>query len=276
MSDRINIKDLRKNAARLMDEGDFKAALTNWNYIKKSIDHVDPLVQFNIGKCNENIDSCLPDAAKAYNIAIRYMAENKDKLEDKLFLELLFSYGQVEYKRHNYTSAIESFKSFLDFVERNSIDLAPDFIDQVKKYIAACENEIQNIFKPGGAVKIAPYPTRETNSKTKTVKSKPYQRLKTISKEHQKEDVEKLWSEMEANKMDIAEGSKWYIISMEWFDQWKKWTGFNPSSTNTTEDNKTHQANSDDVTKDGEIEEPNRIDNYDILDTGDVMLFGEY
>lgn len=82
---------------------------------------------------------------------------------------------------------------------------------------------------------------------------------------------------MEASKMEIPEGSKWYIISTEWFGQWKKWSGFQHSSKATdSEDAKEPQNNSDDATKDEEVEEPGRIDNYDILDTSEIMLFGEY
>ena len=68
-----------------------------------------------------------------------------------------------------------------------------------------------------------PYPSTEIVTKKKVMKGRPYQRLKTVSKEQQRMDVEKLWKEMDTNKMDIQVDSKWYIMSNEWFSQWKKW-----------------------------------------------------
>jgi hypothetical protein len=50
MSDHINLKDVRKNAQRLMDEEDYDQALKNWIYIKKNVDNIEPNIQYNIGK----------------------------------------------------------------------------------------------------------------------------------------------------------------------------------------------------------------------------------
>jgi len=148
-------------------------------------------------------------------------------------------------------------------------------IQAVKNEILLCENEIQNKVRSAGKKQV-PYATGPISTKKKTMKERPYQRLKNVNKEQQKEDVEKLWAEMEANKMNIQEDSKWYIVSSEWFDQWKKWSGFHyVSKKNSEEDVKDH-SNSDEATKDGEVEEPGRIDNIEILDTSEIMLFGEY
>jgi hypothetical protein len=218
----------------------------------------------------------LNDSSKYYKTAINYMAEHKEAMQDKLFLELLFCYGTVEYKRDNYTSSIEAFNSFLDYIDKNKLSVDDDTVKKVEKYITMADSEIKGKQKRGG--KNIPIATSGTNIKKKTLRGKPYQRLKVISKEDQKADVEKLWKDMEATKMDIEEDSKWYIVSTEWFDQWKRWTGFQHTTTKTiAEDVKeSTNNNSDDATKDGEVEEPARIDNYDILDTSEIMLFGEY
>jgi hypothetical protein len=80
--------------------------------------------------------------------------------------------------------------------------------------------------------------------------------------------------------MDIEEGSKWYIVSNRWFNDWKQWTGFSTTSkdsdaeiTNDAIDGEISSKASKDNDKDSE--EPGRIDNYDIIESGEVMLFGE-
>jgi len=99
MSEKLSFKDVKANALRLMEEKDYDSALKNWLYIKKGSDDTDPFVLFNIGKCYEYLDSSLSDASKAYRLAISQMAENPGKMQDKLFLELLFNYGHVEKRR---------------------------------------------------------------------------------------------------------------------------------------------------------------------------------
>lgn len=202
------------------------------------------------------------------------MAERKDDIDQKLFLELLFSFGVVEYKRSNFTSSIDAFNSFLGYVDKNKLNLDEDTHSKVNKYIQMADDEIKSKTKKSGG-KNAPRGSISHQSRNAKNNSRVYKRLKTVPKEDQKVDVEKLWKDMEANKMDIEEGSKWYVIGMEWFSQWKKWSGFQHISKTISEDVKDSNSNGDDVTKDGEADEPCRIDNYDILDPSEIMLYGE-
>jgi lipopolysaccharide biosynthesis regulator YciM len=117
MSESLDLKDIKSNAFRLMEEKDFKSALNNWRYIEKNTSDFDPIVFLNIGKCYENLES-IADASKVYRAAITHMAENSEDMNKKIFLELLFCFGETELTRRNYTSAIDSFKSFNDFFEK--------------------------------------------------------------------------------------------------------------------------------------------------------------
>ena len=115
-----------------------------------------------------------------------------------------------------------------------------------------------------------------TLNKSKGSKEKPYQKLRNVSKEEQKEEVEKMWREMENYKMDIQEDSKWYIISMEWFRQWKAWSGFSLSSKSNDSDSTKSPLDDVETETDKSVDEPGRIDSIDILNANEVMLFGEY
>ena len=194
-------------------------------------------------------------------------------MNEKLFLELLYNYGIVEFKRSSFSSAIESFSSFISYTKENQLNVDQETVNKVKKYMKVCEEKISTKAKP--AAKHVPSSYSAPGSKKKPSRGKTYQKLKTVSKEKQKQDIEKLWKEMKSKTL-IDEGSKWYVISTEWFDQWKKWSGFEYATNSISEDSKEPPNNSDIITKDSEVEEPGRIDSYDILDTSQVMLFGEY
>ncbi len=34
-----------------------------------------------------------------------------------------------------------------------------------------------------------------------------------------------MWQDMEASKMDIRDGSEWYLVEKEWLDTWKLYVG---------------------------------------------------
>ena len=113
-------------------------------------------------------------------------------------------------------------------------------------------------------------------NKSKSGKEKPYQKLRNVNKEEQKEEVEKMWREMENSKMDIEEDSKWYIISMEWFKQWKAWSGFNLSLKSNDSDSTKFPIEESETATDKSVDEPGRIDSIDIFNANEIMLFSEY
>jgi hypothetical protein len=39
-----------------------------------------------------------------------------------------------------------------------------------------------------------------------------------------------MWEEYEASKMDVVDGSVWYLIEKEWFNKWKDYVGFDDTS----------------------------------------------
>lgn len=88
--------------------------------------------------------------------------------------------------------------------------------------------------------------------------------------------MEKLWAEMERKKIQIEEGSKWYLISCNWFNQWKEWTGFFIKPTNA-DDETTNEGMevSDSQPKGSNNMEPGRIDNVELIEVDEIMLFGE-
>lgn len=162
-------------------------------------------------------------------------------------------------------------------LKNNKIHVEEETILRVSELKEYWEEKINEIKNKSASKKQVPYPSTEIVTKKKVMKGRPYQRLKTVSKEQQRMDVEKLWKEMDTNKMDIQVDSKWYIMSNDWFSQWKKWWGFHRSVKSITdEDVKDLHENNETETKEGEVEEPGRIDNYDILDTSEIMLLGEY
>lgn len=50
MSGTMNLKDVRRNAERLMGEKDYESALTNWSYVIKNSDEIKPSVYYQVGK----------------------------------------------------------------------------------------------------------------------------------------------------------------------------------------------------------------------------------
>lgn len=129
----------------------------------------------------------------------------------------------------------------------------------------------------GDSNKNVPYPTGQTNKKKGTLRGKPYQRLQNIPREEQKEKMEELWQAMEEKKMDIEEGSSWYIISSEWFNKWKEWSGFSPNKTTpSVAETAVDTIEQDSSPVEHKCEEPGRIDSFDILEPSEIMLFGEY
>lgn len=204
------------------------------------------------------------------------MADNSDKLDNTIFLESLYGLGLLEKERENYSKAMDAFASFLDYQQRNKLPIPQETIDTIKEEHDACK-EIINLKIKGVSTdgkKNIPYASSESQKK-KSLRGKPYERLKNIPKAEQKEKLEQLWQEMEANKMDIEEGSKWYIVSCEWFNAWKEWTGFSPANNTTVDDSTKGDPNSATSPVDGKAQEPGRIDNYDILESSEIMLFGE-
>lgn len=274
----MSIKDVKMNALRLMEEGKFKQALDNWFYIKKNMDKTDPFVILQIGKCHEQLDS-EEDAWKYYKLAVKIQAENKTLMDNKLFLESLFQLAQIEAKRQDYRSAIEAYESFLAFIEKHSIKIETDTIEYIKQNMDQCQKQIDGRVKGGKSdgLKNIPYSSSGTNVKrSKAGKEKPYQKLRNVDKEEQKQEVEKMWKEMESSKMDIEENSKWYIVSMEWFKQWKAWSGFRVSPKSTDSESTKFQLEEGETATDKSVDEPGRIDSIDILNTDEIMLFGEY
>lgn len=204
--------------------------------------------------------------------------ENKELLENKLFLESLFALAQVEMKREEYKSAYDAYESFISFISKNSIKIQDETTDYVKQNMEQCQKMIDERIRgaKSDGVKNIPYASSGTNAKrSKTSKEKPYQKLRNVDKDEQKQEVEKMWREMENSKMDIEENSKWYIISMEWFKQWKAWSGFRVSSKASDSESTKFQLEEGETATDKSVDEPGRIDSIDILNTNEIMLFGE-
>lgn len=205
------------------------------------------------------------------------MSESKAEHDSRLMLECLFMLGEVEKERGNYTSAITAFETFQTYLTQHTITVEADTTEYIENAIVDLKKIIQVKFKGGGDGKNVPYQSSDTKTSTKPrgSKARQYKKLKDVSKEEQRETVSELWAKMEANKMDIEEGSKWYIISMNWFSQWKAWSGFvKPSSRSEDESTKDENFKSESTDSDN-VSEPKRIDNYDILNSKELMLFGE-
>jgi hypothetical protein len=203
-------------------------------------------------------------------------------MDTSIFLESLYALGSIEKSKRNYTKAMDAYTSFIDYYESKKLELPEEVILKVKEELEECNNMIKDATKGSNRDKNknTPYESKHDMGKKKTLRGKPYQRLKNIPREEQKVELEKLWQEMERKKMDIEEGSKWYIVSNRWFNDWKQWTGFSTTSkdsdaeiTNDAIDGEISSKASKDNDKDSE--EPGRIDNYDIIESGEVMLFGE-
>lgn len=158
--------------------------------------------------------------------------------------------------------------SFLDFVDENQLKISEQTIYQVRN---DCQ-ELKEVAKSsGGKGKQVPY---ASTKKGKTLRGKPYQKLKEIPANEQRYKMEKLWEEMETNKMDIEEGSKWYLISTVWFNQWKEWTGFT-TSTKSTDGDTTNEGLEADNQHKSKVEEPGRLDNQELINPDEIMLFRE-
>jgi hypothetical protein len=202
-------------------------------------------------------------------------------MDVSIFLESLFALGNIEKSKRNYTKAMDAYTSFLDYYENKKLELPEEVLAKVKEELEDCNNLIKEASKGSkrDKNKNIPYETRGENGKKKTLKGKPYQRLKNIPREQQKTDMEKLWHEMERNKMDIEEGSKWYIISSKWFNEWKHWSGFSIISNDTDKDltkDAIDSASSSMPSKTSkDAQEPGQIDNYDIIDSDEIMIFGD-
>ena len=278
MSDNLSEKDVISNAKRLMQEESYDQALNNWMYLKKHKEEFDPYVQWNIAKCHAYLDSKV-EAAEAYKVVIKYMADNPNKLDNTIFLESLFSLGILEKERRNYSKAMDAFLSFLDYQQKHNLPIPKETLDTVEGEYQSCKDIIDNKIKgtKGDSHKNVPYATAQvTTKKQRTQKGKPYQRLKNVAKEEQRAEMDKMWQEMEDNKMNIEEGSKWYIVSADWFKQWKDWSGFSTTSKISEAETTNDAIESGDSPLGTKVEEPGRIDNYDILESSELMLFGEY
>lgn len=202
-------------------------------------------------------------------------------MDVSIFLESLFALGNIEKSKRNYTKAMDAYTSFLDYYKDKKLELPEEVLNKVKEEIKDCNNLIKEASKGSkrDKNKNIPYESKTDNGKKKTLKGKPYQRLKNIPKEQQKTDMEKLWHEMERNKMDIEEGSKWYIVSCKWFNEWKHWSGFsivtNDTDKDLTKDAIDSPSTSIPSKSSKDAKEPGQIDNYDIIDSDEIMIFGD-
>lgn len=74
-------------------------------------------------------------------------AEHEKLLSNDCFLESLYSYGQVEKKRENFTTAIDAYQTFLDFIEKNSISMPENTVKHVATQIKHCDRLIEEKIK---------------------------------------------------------------------------------------------------------------------------------
>ncbi len=71
MSDRLNLKDVFINGARLFKEKDYPAAYKNFQYVQKNNEEYSLEVSWHIAKCLQALDSNT-EAAEEYRKCIRF------------------------------------------------------------------------------------------------------------------------------------------------------------------------------------------------------------
>ena len=153
------------------------------------------------------------------NFVVKSFLEDKTTTYELVYLDTLYNLGPIYTHLKEYKEAYKVYKALLDYVQEYKIDINEKIIENVTK---ECQELLSVIQNQGSSEnnKQVPY---SSSKKKKTLRGKPYQRLKIVSAQEQKEKMEQLWKGMEENKMDIEEGSKWYLISTVWFNQWKEW-----------------------------------------------------
>lgn len=124
----------------------------------------------------------------------------------------------------------------------------------------------------GDGNKNVPYKTTEMNKKNKNIKKTAKIKIKDVPIHEQREAVELLWNKMEENKMDISEGSEWYIIETEWFKQWKEWSGFSPNFSSQDAESTQNSSSVAQSTRDSAVEQPGPIYNSNIIEIEELPL----
>ena len=228
MSETINAKDIFNKAIDFLKHEDYDQALKHFIYLRKNLEEFDAKVHFYIAKCYLHLDK-LDESADAFKEVITHMLRNKDKIDSVNLLESFMLLGMIEKKRNKFEEALEAYSSFLEFTKQNNLEIAEKTIHDIEAGIKECQRQLKE--GPLDRKKEPAYVTKTSGKTKKKNKSKPYEPLKSIPKDEQKSEMETLWANMESKKMDIEEDSKWYIISVKWFQQWKEWAGFSHTTT---------------------------------------------
>jgi len=175
----------------------------------------------------------------------------------------------------DYKKAYEALNEYYNFVDERRIKVSDEIMKGLKRDLEVLAENVRKIEAREG--KRVPYSSENKMSKkAKTLRGKPYQRLKVVSPGEQREKMDKLWQEMERKKMDIEEGSKWYLISSDWFNQWKEWTGFSTVAKISDEETTSDCLEKGNTrSKSKSVDEPGRIDNAELIEVEEIMLFGE-
>jgi ubiquitin carboxyl-terminal hydrolase 4/11 len=202
------------------------------------------------------------------------MADHPGSLDNSIFLESLYALGVLEKSRRNFSSSKDAFQSFLDFQRKHDLKIPENFLvvveDELEKCIEIMNKNIHSAVNEGD--KNIPYKTTEMNKKDRNVKKGKHRIVKDVPRHEQKETVELLWNKMEESKMDISEGSEWYIIETEWFKQWKEWSGFSPSSSSPDVESTDNSSSVAQSTRDNSVEQPGPIYNSNIIEDQELPL----
>lgn len=267
-----------ENAKRLMEEEDYEQALTNWNYLIQRGKGNNLEVQLGVAKCQHYLNDDQSSRKRLTNIIKAFETQKSDE-DPTIYIESLNILGAIELDAANYKTAVQAFEVLIEYVNKNEIRIPEEFMENVEKsrQIArsAFKEHGENRNTRPSENKQVPYPTGE-KPKKKTLRAKPFQRLKDIPSEKQKQEMDRLWGEMESKKMQIEEGSKWYLISTVWFNQWKEWAAFSTKSPKADDDTTNEGIEASDSHRKGsKIQEPGRIDNVELIEFNEIMLFGE-
>lgn len=239
MADTNSLKEIFNNGKRLMNEKDYETAAKNFKYLLSKSEENNFMAVYLLSEwCSELKD--YKGARHQLSIVIKSFNLGDKTIDKHLYMESLYKHAKIDILLKNYSNSIMLLDTLRTFINKKKVDIDEEFenkINEAKEYAEKSFDKYGDAKKAKSASKNVPYPT-ESVQKKKSLRAKPYQRLKNIPANKQKEDMQGLWQEMMDKKMDIQEGSKWYIISCSWFNHWKEWTGFRE---NTTPDTKTEK-----------------------------------
>lgn len=273
MSDSTSINEIYQNGIRLLKDKDFKMAIKNFEFVLEKSEANIFKVNYYLAQCYSELED-YKTAIQNLSVIIKSFNLGDKSIDPTLYVTAVFLYGQIDMATKFYSNAVTMFDTIISFSKKEEFDseileeaikLKADAEDKYEKY--GDKNKTRT---PSRTKKQIPYTSEDPQKKNKTLRAKPYQRLKNIPPEKQKKEMTKLWQEMNERRMDIEEGSKWYIISTTWWNKWKLWTGFSEKVATTKDDSLSSGVEKGNTNGTSDVQEPGRIDNEDLIEVNEI------